>query len=159
MKKLSCFKAYDVRGIVDEDLNEDIIYRIGRSFVKVLKAKIVVVGKDNRPSSTNLNEALINGILDEGADVLDLGLCGTEEVYFATSNYNASGGIEVTASHNPIKYNGLKMIGKMSCPLDSTREFLRIKEVAENDSFEKKKEKENIKMSANRRENYISKKY
>ena len=99
MKKLSCFKAYDVRGIVDEDLNEDITYRIGRSFVKVLKAKIVVVGKDNRPSSTNLNEALINGILDEGADVLDLGLCGTEEVYFATSNYNASGGIEVTASH------------------------------------------------------------
>lgn len=112
-----CFKAYDIRGQVPADLNADIAYRIGRSMVVELGAKNIVVGRDMRLESPGLAQALIQGIQDAGADVIDIGLCGTEEVYFATSHYAADGGVMVTASHNPKGYNGMKLVQRESRPI------------------------------------------
>ena len=117
--KLSCFKAYDVRGVVPDTLNEDIAYRIGRAFAEVLGANSVVVGHDVRLSSPSLTNALTNGLMEGGADVYDIGLCGTEEVYFATAHFDMDGGIMVTASHNPMDYNGLKFVREGARPISS----------------------------------------
>ena len=128
-KNLKCFKAYDVRGKLGEELNEDIAYRIGRVTAQSQNAKSVVVGFDARATSHDLACAVANGICDAGADVLDIGLAGTEEVYASVSEFGACGGIEVTASHNPIDYNGMKIVGRGSHPL-SDREFRAIEELA-----------------------------
>ncbi|MEA1988759.1 MAG: phosphomannomutase [Pseudomonadota bacterium] len=117
MKNLSCFKAYDIRGKVPESLNEDLAYKIGLAFVNELNAKNVVVGYDIRLESVGLADALKKGITDAGADVLDIGLCGTEEVYFSTFHHQADGGIMITASHNPKGYNGMKLVSKGSKPI------------------------------------------
>ncbi|MRX49672.1 phosphomannomutase [Paracoccus sp. S-4012] len=117
-REITCFKAYDVRGRLGENLDEDVAYRIGRAFAEARQARLVVVGRDSRESSPALQAALMRGLTEGGADVLDLGLAGTEEVYFATPHFDADGGIEVTASHNPIDYNGMKMVGRGSAPLD-----------------------------------------
>lgn len=113
----SCFKAYDIRGKVPEQLNEDLAYKIGRAFVSELNAKSVVVGYDIRLESPPLAQALIKGINDGGASVIDIGLCGTEEVYFATFHQGVDGGIMITASHNPKGYNGMKLVAKGSVPI------------------------------------------
>ena len=113
----SCFKAYDIRGKVPEDLNEDIAYKLGKAFVEELSAKSVVVGYDIRLESIPLAKALKKGIVEAGADVIDIGLCGTEEVYFNTFHQNTDGGIMVTASHNPKGYNGMKLVSKGSKPI------------------------------------------
>lgn len=112
-----CFKAYDIRGQVPNDLDRDIAYRIGRSMVAELGAKNIVVGRDMRLESPDLAQELIRGILEAGADVIDIGLCGTEEVYFATSHHVADGGVMVTASHNPKGYNGMKLVQRESRPI------------------------------------------
>ncbi|OQR28761.1 phosphomannomutase [Pseudomonas sp. Bc-h] len=112
-----CFKAYDIRGQVPNDLDADIAYRIGRSMVVELGAKNIVVGRDMRLESPALAQALMQGIQEAGADVIDIGLCGTEEVYFATSHYAADGGVMVTASHNPKGYNGMKLVQRESRPI------------------------------------------
>lgn len=117
MTFLSCFKAYDIRGKVPEDLNEDIAYKLGKAFVEELSAKSVVVGYDIRLESIPLAKALKKGIVEAGADVIDIGLCGTEEVYFNTFHQNTDGGIMVTASHNPKGYNGMKLVSKGSKPI------------------------------------------
>lgn len=117
MKELTCFKAYDIRGKVPEQLNEDITYGIGRALVAELDGNSYVVGRDMRLESPALAQALINGLTDAGANVIDIGLCGTEEVYFATSHYQAAGGIMVTASHNPKGYNGMKLVREGSRPI------------------------------------------
>ncbi|MBD3679858.1 MAG: phosphomannomutase [Rhodobacteraceae bacterium] len=122
----SCFKAYDIRGQIGNDFNEETAWRIGRAYAKVMSPGMVVVGRDCRDSSPAMQEALIEGLLDIGMDVADIGLSGTEEVYFATAHLGASGGIEVTASHNPIDYNGFKMVGPGSRPL-TQEEFDAIK--------------------------------
>ena len=109
-EKLTCFKSYDVRGKLFDELNEDISYRIGRSSAHLFNAKSVAVGFDARETSPRLAEALTRGILDAGVDVLGIGLAGTEEIYVST--FNADAGIEVTASHNPIDYNGMKLLNK-----------------------------------------------
>ncbi len=109
-ERLACFKSYDIRGRLGADLDEALAYRIGRGFARVLAPTMVVTGRDIRESSPALQTALIAGLRDEGVDVIDLGLCGTEEVYFATDHYGAGGGLMVTASHNPIDYNGIKMV-------------------------------------------------
>lgn len=114
---VTAFKAYDIRGRVPDELNEDIAYRIGRALVTELGAKSVVVGRDMRLESPTLAQALIRGITDGGADVIDIGLCGTEEVYFATSHEQAGGGVMVTASHNPKGYNGMKLVRESSKPI------------------------------------------
>ena len=116
MSKLTCFKAYDIRGRLGDELNADIVYRIGRAFGQFLKTKTIVVGGDVRLSSKELKSAVTNGLLDSGVNVIDLGEVGTEEVYFATSFLNTDGGIEVTASHNPMDYNGMKLVRAGSRP-------------------------------------------
>ena len=102
MKKLTCFKAYDIRGKLGEELNEEIACRIGRAYGEYLKPKTVVLGGDVRLTSEALKLALARGLRDAGVDVLDIGLAGTEEIYFATFHLGVDGGIEVTASHNPM---------------------------------------------------------
>lgn len=116
-KKLRCFKAYDVRGRVPEDLDETLAYRIGRAYARVVRPQRVAIGHDIRLSSPTLAKALANGLLDAGVDVLDLGMCGTEEIYFAAFDLEVDGGIIVTASHNPANYNGMKFVRKGAIPV------------------------------------------
>ena len=134
VKNLTCFKAYDVRGKLGEELNEDIAYRIGRAAAQSQWATTVVVGFDARATSPDLARAVAKGICDAGADVFDIGLAGTEEVYAAVSEFGACAGVEVTASHNPIDYNGMKIVGRGSQPLDE-QEFGLIKTLAEENNF------------------------
>ena len=107
---LDCFKAYDVRGRVPDQLNEGIAWRIGRAYAEQFGARSVVIGRDVRPSSAALSTALSDGLRSAGASVCDIGLCGTEEIYFATTHLELDGGIMVTASHNPPEYNGMKFV-------------------------------------------------
>lgn len=137
MTELVCFKTYDIRGVLDEQLNEDVVYRIARAFAIILKTRKVVVGHDIRFSSESLMQSVIMGLMHEGVQVLNLGLCGTEEMYFATNYYDADGGIEITASHNPINYNGMKLVGEGARPLNVKKEFMAIKRVAETNLFSK----------------------
>lgn len=117
MEKIPCFKAYDIRGKVPGELNTQLAYKIGRTYAKYLNAKSVVIGRDVRKSSPELSEALAKGLNEAGCDVIDLGLCGTEMIYFATPFLNADGGVMITASHNPPEYNGLKFVKKGSVPM------------------------------------------
>lgn len=132
---LTCFKAYDVRGKLGEELNEDIVYRIGRAFAQYIQPKTVVVGGDVRLTSEGLKLALANGLRDQGVDVIDIGMTGTEEIYFATSYLKADGGIEITASHNPIDYNGLKLVKFGSQPISGDSGLNEIKKLAEENQF------------------------
>jgi phosphomannomutase len=111
------FKAYDLRGRVPEELNEDVAYRVGRGYAQFLAPHRIVVGRDIRLSSPALATALTRGLLDSGVDVIDIGVCGTEGVYFATFNGDYDGGIMVTASHNPPDYNGMKFVRERSKPI------------------------------------------
>lgn len=126
-----CFKAYDIRGQVPLDLNADIAYRIGRAFVSHLHSRAVVVGQDMRLESPALADALIKGLTEAGADVIDIGLCGTEEVYFATSHFKVDGGIMITASHNPKGYNGMKLVSAGSRPVSGDTGLNDIRKRAE----------------------------
>ncbi|GAA6139713.1 colanic acid biosynthesis phosphomannomutase CpsG [Arenicella sp. 4NH20-0111] len=135
MNKARCFKAYDVRGRVPEDLNEDIAYKIGRAFVLHLKAKEVAVGHDIRLSSPSLLKALISGITDEGANVINLGLCGTEEIYHAAFSTSVDGGIVVTASHNPENYNGMKFVAAGARPISGETGLKKIQSMVETSDF------------------------
>lgn len=150
---IDSFKAYDIRGELGVNLDEHIAYRIGRAFAQILwqryQAAIasqarddmanlqsaIVIGSDIRHSSAPLKQAAIKGMLDAGVDVIDLGMTGTEEVYFATSHYQALGGIEVTASHNPINYNGLKLVKEHSKPISADDGLAEIQALAESGQF------------------------
>ena len=134
-RSFNCFKAYDVRGRLGVDLDEDIARRIGRAFAEALGARRVVLGRDGRASSSGLARAVAEGLMTAGAEVLDIGLSGTEEVYFATTHLDADGGIEITASHNPIDYNGMKMVGRGSAPLDAARTMPAIRALSESGAF------------------------
>ena len=116
-RDLSCFKAYDLRGRVPDQLNEDLARDIGRAYAAFVQPDTVVVGHDIRLSSESLAAALSDGLMEAGVDVADIGLCGTEEVYFATAHLGAAGGIMVTASHNPSDYNGMKFVREQSRPI------------------------------------------
>ena len=137
MNSLPCFKAYDIRGRVPEELNEDIAYRIGRAFVELEKPSRVVIGRDNRLSSLSIVTALVEGLTDGGADVFDLGVCGTEQVYHATFSENMAGGIMVTASHNPIDYNGMKLVRMEARPVSGDSGLKEISALVEKNSFNK----------------------
>ena len=117
MDRIPSFKAYDIRGKVPGELNADLAYKIGRTYATLLKCKSVLIGRDVRKSSPELSESLAKGLNDAGCDVIDLGLCGTEMIYFGTPYLNADGGIMITASHNPPEYNGLKFVKKGSVPM------------------------------------------
>lgn len=135
MDKITCFKAYDIRGRLGDELNADIAYRIGRAFGQFLKPKSIVVGGDVRLTSKELKSAVTNGLLDSGVDVIDLGQTGTEEIYFATSFLKTDGGIEVTASHNPMDYNGLKLVREGSRPISGDTGLKDIQRLAEENNF------------------------
>ena len=113
----NCFKAYDIRGRVPDELNEDVAYRIGRAFAQILQPAEVVVGRDVRLDSPALAAAVTRGLNGGGAAVIDIGLCGTEEVYFQTAHRGVDGGIMVTASHNPMDYNGMKLVRQDARPI------------------------------------------
>ncbi|NLG75445.1 MAG: phosphomannomutase [Xanthomonadaceae bacterium] len=129
------FKAYDYRGRIPSELNPDVAYRIGRAYAEFLKPQRVVVGKDIRLSSEELADALSRGLLDSGVDVYDIGLCGTEVVYFATFSESMDGGIMVTASHNPPDYNGMKFVREESRPISGDTGLQDIKRIAEANAF------------------------
>jgi phosphomannomutase len=135
MTPLTCFKAYDIRGRLGHDLDEAIAFRIARGFARTLGAARVVLGHDARASSPALADAVAAGLRAEAATVLDLGLSGTEEMYFATSHFGADGGICVTASHNPIGDNGMKLVRTGSAPLDAATGLAAIRALAEADAF------------------------
>lgn len=135
MSQLSCFKAYDVRGKIGSELTEEIAYRIGRAFAQHLNAKRIVVGGDIRLTSESFKKALIKGILDFGADVIDIGMTGTEEVYFAAFHLDVDGGIEVTASHNPMDYNGMKFVGRGAKPISGDTGLKEIQQLSESQKF------------------------
>ncbi|MEH6912219.1 MAG: phosphomannomutase [Oceanicoccus sp.] len=138
--KLSCFKAYDVRGRVPDELNEDIAYAIGRAYAQVVKPKKVAVGHDIRLSSESIKAALSAGLMDSGVDVYDIGQCGTEEIYFAAFHESIDagkmdGGIVVTASHNPKDYNGMKFVREGSRPISGDTGLFDIQRLAEENKF------------------------
>ncbi|NOI27153.1 phosphomannomutase CpsG [Vibrio coralliilyticus] len=135
MKKLTCFKAYDIRGKLEQELNYDVVYRIGRAFGQYLNAKKVVVGGDARATSEPLKLALSDGLIDAGVDVIDLGLTGTEEIYYAAQVMDVDGGIEITASHNPIDYNGLKLVRENAKPISGDTGLKDIQALAEQAEF------------------------
>ena len=128
---LKCFKAYDVRGRVPDELNEDVAERIGRAFAAFVKPESVVVGHDIRRSSPVLAGAVARGLQQSGVRVLDIGLCGTEQVYFAAAHLQAGGGIMVTASHNPADFNGMKFVREEARPISGDTGLDRIRELAE----------------------------
>jgi len=162
---INSFKAYDIRGELGVTLDEDIAYRIGRAFAEILYKRYhaaadssdltylkpaIAIGSDIRHSSEQLKQAAIAGIIDAGVDVIDLGMTGTEEVYFATSHYQTLGGIEVTASHNPINYNGLKLVKEHSKPISADDGLAEIQALAESGDFANPKQKGALKVLADK---------
>ncbi len=132
---LACFKAYDVRGRIPDELNEDVVYRIGRAYAAFLDPRRVVVGHDIRLSSPELAGALKKGLNDSGVDVIDIGRCGTEQVYFATFHLELDGGVMVTASHNPADYNGLKFVRAEARPISGDTGLKEIEQMVVAGSF------------------------
>ena len=116
-KSLKCVKAYDIRGRIPDELNEELAYDIARAYATLVSPSDVCIGRDVRLSSKAMLEALARGLNDSGCNVVDIGLCPTEAIYFATSYLNLDGGIMVTASHNPMDYNGMKFVREESRPI------------------------------------------
>src|SRR5687768_11507006 len=137
MSAITGFKAYDYRGRIPGELNAQVAYRIGRAYAEFLKPQRVVVGRDIRLSSAQLCEALTKGLLDSGVDVYDIGLCGTEGVYFATFAEKMDGGVMVTASHNPPDYNGMKFVREQSRPISGDTGLKEIQKIAEAGEYSK----------------------
>ncbi len=132
---MKCFKAYDIRGRVPDDLDEDVAYRLGRAFARAVGEGAVVVGFDIRRDSPAFAEAIVRGLNDEGRDAIDIGLCGTEEVYFQTFHRQVAGGIMVTASHNPIDYNGMKLVREGARPISGDTGLRAIEQLVEENAF------------------------
>ncbi|WP_423853447.1 phosphomannomutase CpsG [Acinetobacter guillouiae] len=135
MTKLTCFKAYDIRGKLGTELNEEIAYKVGRAYGQIYQPKTVVIGCDVRLTSEDLKQATIRGLNDAGVDVLDLGMTGTEEVYFAAFHLDVQGGIEITASHNPMDYNGMKLVHENARPISADTGLKDIQSLAESEQF------------------------
>ena len=135
MTQLTCFKAYDIRGKLGTELNEEIAYNIGRAYGQIYQPKTIVIGCDIRLSSESLKQATIRGLNDAGVNVLDLGMTGTEEVYFAAFHLDVQGGIEVTASHNPMDYNGMKLVRENARPISAETGLKEIQALAESGQF------------------------
>ena len=129
---LNCFKAYDIRGQVPTELNEDLAHRIGNATAQVLGPGPVVLGRDVRLSSQALQDALTAGLNAAGRNVIDIGLCGTEEIYFQTHHLGAAGGVMVTASHNPMDYNGLKLVREGARPISGDTGLFTIRDKVAN---------------------------
>ena len=135
MTQLTCFKAYDIRGKLGAELNEEIAYKVGRAYGQIYQPKSVVIGCDIRLSSETLKQATIKGLNDAGVNVLDLGMTGTEEVYFGAFHLDVQGGIEITASHNPMDYNGMKLVRENARPISADTGLKEIQALAEAENF------------------------
>ena len=146
MKSITCFKAYDLRGRIPSELNDDVAYRVARGYAQFLAdarrgdplrlgAPRIVVGRDIRLSSAGLTDAVCRGLTDSGVDVYDIGVCGTEGVYFATFDGGYDGGIMITASHNPPDYNGMKFVREQSKPISGDNGLKEIRAYAERGGF------------------------
>ncbi|CDH45913.1 phosphomannomutase/phosphoglucomutase [Candidatus Contendibacter odensensis] len=131
----ACFKAYDIRGRIPDELNDDLAYRIGRAYAVFLRPRKVAVGHDVRLSSPALSAALANGLRDAGVEVMDIGQCGTEEIYFAVFHHQLDGGIMVTASHNPMDYNGMKLVQEQAKPISGDSGLFAIRDLSASDEF------------------------
>ena len=132
---LTCFKACNVRGELGVNFDAAVAYRIGRAVAQHFQATNIVIGFDARETSPELAAAVMRGICDTGSNVMSIDLAGTEEMYWAVTEFNACAGIEITASHNPINYNGLKIVKSGSRPLDDKDDFQAIKALAENQTW------------------------
>ena len=126
---MGIFKAYDIRGVYPGEINEEIMYKIGRAYVLKFKTRKVTVGRDMRLSSPTLFEALVNGITEQSCDVVNVGLVSTPMMYFSVWNYNQEGGLMVSASHNPPQYNGVKMVGRNGVPISGETGIYKIGEM------------------------------
>ena len=135
MTQYTCFKAYDIRGKLGTELNEEIAYNIGRAYGQIYQPKTIVVGCDVRLTSESLKQAIIQGLNDAGVNVLDLGMTGTEEVYFGAFHLDVQGGIEITASHNPMDYNGMKLVRENARPIGADSGLKEIQALAESGDF------------------------
>ncbi len=135
MKSITCFKAYDLRGRIPNELNDDVAYRVARGYAQFLNPRRIVVGRDIRLSSAGLTDAVCRGLCDSGVDVHDIGICGTEGVYFATFDGGYDGGIMITASHNPSDYNGMKFVREQSKPISGDNGLQEIRKFAEAGQF------------------------
>jgi phosphomannomutase len=133
--ELTCFKAYDIRGRIPDELNEGLAYRIGRAYTALLQPRRVAVGHDVRLASPALSTAVAEGLLDGGAGVFDIGLCGTEEIYFAAFHHQLDGGIMITASHNPMDYNGMKLVREQAKPISGDSGLFAIRDLAARNQF------------------------
>ena len=136
MISTKAFKAYDIRGIVPSEVNEDLAYRLGRALAWKLQAKELVVGHDIRLSGPALSEAAVKGMRDAGANVQDLGQCGTEMIYFATAHLKTDGGMMITASHNPKDYNGMKLVRSEARPISADTGLKDLAELVAAEDFE-----------------------
>jgi len=135
LSAITCFKAYDLRGRLPGELNDDVAYRVARGYAEFLSPKRIVVGRDIRLSSAGLADAVCRGLTDSGVDVYDIGICGTEGVYFATFDGGYDGGIMITASHNPPDYNGMKFVREQSKPISADNGLQEIRRLAERGEF------------------------
>lgn len=155
MSNLSCFKAYDIRGSVPEELNDDVAYRLGRAFAEEFSPEKVVVGQDIRQESPALAAAVVKGLNDGGVHVVDIGLCGTEEVYFQTFHRHADGGIMVTASHNPKGFNGMKLVRSGSRPISGDSGLFALRDRVQAGGFTEVPEKGGV-TPAPEKDDYIN---
>lgn len=153
---LTCFKAYDIRGELGVNLDVAIAYSVGRAVAQHFQATNVLIGFDARETSLELATATMSGICDAGSNVMLIGLAGTEEMYSAVTEFNACAGIEITASHNPINYNGMKIVKSGSQPLDDQQDFQAIKLLAENETWIENPSKGTVKdISKDARKKYV----
>jgi phosphomannomutase len=155
MSKLSSFKAYDIRGRIPDELNESLAYQIGQAYAGFVKPRKIAVGRDIRHSSAELLTALTRGLTDSGVDVADIGLCGTEGVYFATFDQKLDGGIMVTASHNPPDYNGMKFVREQSRPISADTGLISMRSMIENAQLPPKSGKPGSVTALDTRERYL----
>ena len=132
---VSCFRSYDIRGEVGVNIDCNMCYQVGRAFAQIFKLKNVVVGYDARQSSPEFARAISSGLMVAGANVWEIGLSGTEEVYWATNEFNACGGVEITGSHNSIEQNGIKIVKAGARPLDPQSELSLVREQVEKNKF------------------------
>jgi len=142
----SIFKAYDIRGIYPSELNEEVIYKIGRAYAVLIQKEnegkiTIAVGKDMRLSSPKLKEALVKGLVTQGVNVVEIGLVSTPTFYFAVANYGYDGGMQVSASHNPREWNGLKLVRKKAIPVSEDTGMKKIKAMVEKGEFMEVEEK------------------
>jgi phosphomannomutase len=155
-KTLKSFKAYDIRGRIPDELNEEMAYHIGRAYASLLSPSKVCIGRDVRLSSEAMAAAFSRGLNEQGCDVIDIGLCPTEEIYFATSHLGLDGGVMVTASHNPMDYNGMKLVKEQSRPISGDTGLKDIERIVVNQSFSPPASAKGVTRSESSRDAYIA---